>query len=52
MTLTCKKCGNPKDENEFPKQKDKKWGRGSWCYKCKRGAEKERYYKKISKLKI
>lgn len=46
IKIVCSKCKDPKNENEFPVQNDKKWRRGSWCYECKRAAERLRYEKK------
>ncbi len=50
MLLTCRKCKKEKEENEFPVQKDKRFGRGSWCYLCKRKVEQERYARRSEKL--
>lgn len=47
--MLCKKCSKEKPETDFPLQKDKKFKRNSYCYECKRAAEKARYKKNKEK---
>ena len=35
MDKVCTKCNETKDLSLFEKKKTGKWGRGSWCKKCK-----------------
>ena len=43
MSKVCPKCGTPREEDEFYKNKSKVDGMQLWCIPCRRAADREYY---------